>query len=326
MSIRSLKSVFLIAVLLLSFSCGKDHDKEVKDAVLSANIYLSRKECQPAIDLLESMGRQNSNAAYLKALSTAYACRAGYSTITFFGTDVSKTASPAPLGGMSTYTTSLVTATSPLTNDSNFRDLQTAIDILLYAGGIATTTEPTSIERAKHFSASAAGDINAQLAYMLLVQTGKLMKVYGDTSAAGVKGGGSASNNCFTDYTATDPLVQAYLGTGNTGACTSANSSNTQLALGVSNRRKRLCEGVVALNNILHLLPTVIATAGGGDLGDISGMTQEIEDQKTALLSIDPDFGPTVTVLSQYNCENQSDIDEVTLSSYYAVFYESLVQ
>lgn len=312
---------------MLSFSCGKSKDQEIKDAILSANIYLSTRQCQPAIDLLESMGRQNRNAHYLKALSSAYACRAGYSTTVFFGDDVSKTATPSPLGGMTTYSTSIVETTSPLTEDSNFRDLQTAIDILLYAGGIASTTEPTTVERAKYFSANQAGDINSQLAFMMLVQVGKLMKVYADTNAAGVKGGGSGSNTCFTDYTATDDAIKlVFLGLGQTGACSTANSSNPQLALGVSGRRKRLCEGTVLLNNILNVLPSVLATAGGGDLEDIADLTADIEQQKDDLEAIDPDFTPTATVLSQTNCENDTDIDEVTLSSYYAVFFESLVK
>lgn len=332
MSFRSIKITFLIAILLLSFSCGKgseEQEQEIKDAILSANILLSTSQCQPAIDLLESLGRQNRNAKYLKALSSAYACRAGYSTVSFFGDDISKTASPSPLGGMTTYTTSVVTTTtSPLTNDSSFRDLQTAIDILLYAGGIPATTEPTSVERAKYFSLNQAGDINSQLAFMLLVQTGKLMKVYADTNAAGVKGGGSGANNCFTEYGAADipqPVKDYITLGGQTGACASIGSSNPQLADGVANRRKRLCEGTVLLNNILNILPSVLATAIGGDLDDISTITAAIEDKKADLEAIDAAFTPTATVLSQTNCENDSDIDEDTLSSYYAVFFESLV-
>ncbi|AUN97219.1 hypothetical protein DOM21_15565 [Bacteriovorax stolpii] len=319
-------SLFILACTLF-VACGKSTEEEVKDAVLSANILLSRKECQPAIDLLEGMGRQNKNANYLKALSSAYACRAGYSTITFFADDISKTASPAPLGGMTLYSTSQVTATSPLTDDSKFRDLQTAIDILSYAGGIASTVEPSSAERLKYFSVNQAGDINTQLAFMVLVQTGKLMKVYSDANSSGVKGGGSGSNNCFTDYTTTDAsTVQAYLGLGETGACTSANSSHPQLALGVSGRRKRLCEGVVLLNAILDLLPNIMATAGGGDLDAIKDMTTDIQEKKDELASMDSTYVPTMNVLSQTNCETSTDITEVTLSSYYAVFFESLVK
>nr|BDT27264.1 hypothetical protein BHI3_07300 [Bacteriovorax sp. HI3] len=326
--LRSLinNSLFILACTLF-VACGKSTEEEVKDAVLSANILLSRKECQPAIDLLEGMGRQNKNANYLKALSSAYACRAGYSTITFFADDISKTASPAPLGGMTLYSTSQVTATSPLTDDSKFRDLQTAIDILAYAGGIASTVEPSSAERLKYFSVNQAGDINTQLAFMVLVQTGKLMKVYSDANSSGVKGGGSGSNNCFTDYTTTDAsTVQAYLGLGETGACTSANSSHPQLALGVSGRRKRLCEGVVLLNAILDLLPNIVATAGGGDLDAIKDMTNDIQEKKDELASMDSSYTATMNVLSQTNCETSTDITEVTLSSYYAIFFESLVK
>jgi hypothetical protein len=317
---------FSIMLLAFSVSCGKNSEQEVKDAILTANNFLSTRQCQPAIDLLEGLGRQNKNAYYLKALSSAYACRAGYSTTTFFGTDISKTASPSPLGGMTTYTTSQLTTTSPLIADLKFKDLQTAIDILLYAGGISATTEPTINERANYFSVGQAGDINAQLLFMMLAQAGKLMKVYSDADSSGVKGGGSGGNNCFTNYTTTPALVQAYIGTGNTGACTVTNSSHAQLAVGVTGRRARLCQGVVLLNTILDVLPGVLATAGGGDLASIDDMTTDISTYKTALIALDPSFGATATVLSQSNCETDAAITLDTLASYYAVIYESLVK
>jgi hypothetical protein len=320
------KYLLFLSTIMFLFSCGKSTEQIIIDAIESAEIHLSKRECQKAIDLLNAVGIQNTNARYLKALSSGYACRAGYSTTVFFGTDVALTATPSPLGGMTTYSTSLVTTTSPLSDDSNFRDLQTAIDILLYAGGISSTTEPTTSERAKYFSGNVAGDINSQLTFMMLVQVGKLMKVYGDANASGVKGGGSAGNNCFTDYSATDPAVQAFITSGvGTGACTSVASSHSQLALGATDRRKRMCEGVILLNNILELLPSVIATAGGGDLGTIATMDDQIQLLKDDLVAFDPTFARTATVLSQANCETDSDIDLVKLSSYYAVFFESLV-
>lgn len=328
MSFRSIKITFLSAVILLSFSCGKSKEQEVKDAILSANIYLSTKQCQPAIDVLESMGRQNQNARYLKALSTAYACRAGYSTITFFADDISKTASPSPLGGMTTYSTSLTTSTDPLTDDLNFRDLQTAIDILLYAGGIASTTEPTSATRARYFSAGQAGDINSQLVFMLLVQTGKMMKVYGDADAAGAKGGGSAGNNCFTDYSNADAVIKAGI-PALPGACKVTNSPHPQLdssLLTVAERRKRLCEGIVAINGVLEILPSVVASAGGGDLNDIKNMTTDIDAAKTALETAYPGIGVVATVLSQENCETDAAITTKSLESYYAAIFETLVK
>ncbi len=325
MFFQILKVLLFILIVNFSLSCGKSTEDEIKDALLSSEIYLSKRDCQSSIDLLEAVGRQPKNARYIKNLASSYACRAGYSTVTFFGSDISKSAANPPLGGLTTYSTSLVTTTSPLSDDSKFRDLQTAIDILLYAGGISTSVDPSITQRAKYFTTNDAGDINAELAFMQLVQLGKLMKVYADTSA-GVKGAGSGTNNCFTDYSTTINAVKTYITAGGlTGACTSTASSNTQLALGVSQRRKKLCEGVVLLNGLLNVLPGVLAAGGGGDLNSVGSLTQEIEDQKTALLAIDITFSPTATVLSQYKCENDSDIDEISLSSYYALFFETLV-
>lgn len=254
----------------------------------------------------------------------------GIRQLHFFADDISKTATPSPLGGMTTYSTSLISPSGALASNANFQDLQTAIDILLYAGGIATTTEPTSTERLKYFSGHHAGDINAQLAYMMLVQVGRLMKVYGNASAAGVKGGGSSGNSCFTDYSGTPAGIQAYIttsggGSGATGACTATNSSHADLATAATNRRARLCQGVILLNSVIDVLPSVVASAGGGDLDDIADMTTDIQDYKDDLTTLYPAIGPTATVMSQSNCETDSSITVDTLASYYAVIYESLI-
>ncbi len=326
MSLKSIQSLFLIIVITMISSCGKSSEEEVKDAVLTANIMLSTSQCQEAIDLLEAIGNQPRNAAYLKTLASAYACRAGYSTVTFFGSDIAKTATPSPLGGVTTYSSSLKSTTSPLANDTNYKDLQRAIDTLLYAGGIASTTEPNSIERAKYFNANQAGDINTELAFMMLVQLGKMMKVYSNASEAGVKGGGAAANNCFTDYSTTPVAVQTYVTTILPGACNSVASSHTELATAATNRRARLCQGVVLMNGILDILPAILASAAGGSLSDIATVTTKINDAKTALITAYPTIGTTATVLSQANCETDSSITVDTLASYYAVIFEGLIQ
>ncbi len=327
MSLKSIQSLFFILVLTLISSCGKKVDEEVHDAVLSANILLSTSQCQAAIDLLEAIGNQPRDSAYLKTYATAYACRAGYSTTVFFGSDIAKTAAPAPLGGMTTYSTSLASVTSPLVSDSKYKDLQRAIDILLYAGGIDTTTEPSSVERAKYFNVNQAGEINTQLAFMMLVQLGKFMKVYGNASIAGVKGGGGAGNSCFTDYSTTPALVQTYVTTILSGACTSIASSHAQLATAIPTRRSRLCQGVVLMNGILDLLPSILTSAAGGSLSDIATVTDSINTQKALLVAKDPAIATTLTVLSQANCESDTtNITIHTLASYYAVIFEGLIQ
>lgn len=329
MSFRSIKITFFIAVLMLSFSCGKSKEQEIKDAVLSANIYLSTRQCQPAIDLLESMGRQNTNAHYLKTLSSAYACRAGYSSVVLFGTDIGKTATPAPLGGMSTYSTSTVTATSPLTDDLIFRDLQTAIDILLYAGGIPLTSEPSAVLRSTRFSANLAGEINTQIAFMMMVQAGKFMKVYGNTNAAGVKSLGSGTNTCFTSYNNVDAGVSAaILGSGSTGNCSGINSGHPQLIAPVSDteRKKRLCEGVVLFNGILDLLPSIIASAGGTALGNVGVQIDIINLARQDLENNYPAIGTIMNTLSQTNCEDDASITEEIIELYYLAYVEALIE
>lgn len=307
-------------------SCGKSTEKEVADAVLSANILLSTSQCQPAIDLLEAIGNQPKNAKYLKTLSTAYACRAGYSSTVFFGTDIAKTAMPSPLGGVTLYTTSTATTTSPLANDTKYKDLLNAINILLYAGGSASTVESGALERAKYFNANEQSDINTQLAFMMLVQLGKFIKVYADADATGAKGGGSAGNNCFTNYSTTPALIQTYVTAVLPGACDSVSSSHPELEVGATNRKARLCQGVVLMNNILDILPAILASAAGGSLSDISSVTTLINTQKTELTTRYPAIGATATVLSQANCETEAAITEDTLAAYYAVVFEGLIQ
>ncbi len=330
MFIHSLKCSFFTAVILLCVSCGKSKDEEVVDALRSANILLSSKKCQEAIDLLEGIGRQNRNAKYLKGLASAYGCRANYSTITFFGSDIKKTANPGPLGGMTTYTTSQVTPSGDLSDDQSFKDLQTAIDILLYAGGIAATTDPYARERAKYFSLNEAGDINSELAFMLMVQAGKFMKVYGNASAGGVKGAGTTTTNkCFTDYShVTNVIIEAGI-SALPGSCKMKNSSHPELdstLVSSDERKKRLCEGVVLMNSIVDILPVVLATAAGGDIEDISSVTGEIAKGRKLLSDNVPEIAPLLNTLSQKNCVDNADIDEEMLETYYVGVYETIFQ
>ena len=261
-------------------------------------------------------------------MASAYACRAKYSTIVLFSIDLSKTITPSPLGGITLYTTSQTAVAGNLQSDSSFVDLQKAIDILYYAGGFSAATEPTSIERAKYFTGNDAADINSQLVFMMLAQLGKYMEVYADAGTTGVKGSGSASNNCFTNYSNTPANVQTAL-SAYPGACTVTNSPHAQLdsaTVSVATRRTRLCQGVVLVNGILDILPSVVASAGGGDLSSISTLTTNINTYKTNLTTAYPAVGPVATVLSQSNCETDPAITTATIESYFAIIFEALIQ
>jgi hypothetical protein len=331
-----LKSLLFIILLFTLFSCGTTSDEKLKEVVLDAEIALGSSNCKYAIDVLESYGRVNSSAIYLKTLASAYACRGGYSTPTFFSSDLTITATPAPLGGMTLYSTSKVTTTTPLQTDSNFEDLQTAINILLYAGGISTTKEPTYNERAKHFSGTDLSDINSQLLYLEFVQLGKYMRYYGNGSntagAIGYKGSGTWTNNCFTSYD-NSPLKNVVGALPVTFTCRSSNSSHPELqgtisgaggVTPVSTRKTRLCQGVVLLNGIFELLPSVIGSATGGSLNAASGLTAAISQAKSDLILLDSGLANVLSTINQTQCEDDTFVTIPNIESYFFGMMESI--
>ncbi|MFA6238269.1 MAG: hypothetical protein WC635_13130 [Bacteriovorax sp.] len=326
-----LKNLTLMLASVLLFSCGKSADEKTFDAILSANISLSKGNCQDAINTLEENGRVNTNAAYLKTLASAYACRAGYSTLTFFTTDISKTVTPAPFGGATTYSTSDAAVATTLQNDAGYRDLLAAINILLYAGGISAGTEPTSAERARYFNSTEAADIDSQLLYMIMVQLGRYGYFYGDSSATGVKGSGAGTNTCFTSYVNADADVKAAI-TAAAGTCTNiadATAAHAQLAEGVlaATRKTRLCQGVVLLNNVFALLPNVISSAfPAADQAAALAAVNTINLAKTALIAADATTSTVATTLDQSNCEDGSLVTVSNVESYFGLMFEGAFQ
>jgi len=328
-----LKFILFVFIFFIFVSCGKTIDEKTADAILSANISLSRGDCSSAINVLESNGRVNDNAVYLKTLSSAYACRAGFSTLTLFTSDLSKIitlAATGPLNGLATFTTSTVGTVYPLQYESTFMDMQTAINILLFAGGIPSTVNPSATERAKYFSSADAGDINAQLLYLMLAQLGKFMYVYGDSSAAGVKGGGSASNLCFTSYGNTNVAVQGAIATSG-ATCNSVNSSHAQLVAGVdtatsATRKTRLCHGVILLNGVLELLPNVVASlfTDPTDAAAVNAAIANFNNAKVILAGLDNSLGVVLTTVSQNYCEDNITVPLKDIETYYAGIFESV--
>ena len=326
-----LKRFIFILIFMLLFSCGKNAEEKTAAAIISANIFLSSGNCQGAIDVLEANGRQNRDAHYLKVLASGYACRAGFSAVTFFASDLALTGSPAPLGGTSIYSTSLVTVTSPLQTDHKFSDLQTSIDILLYAGGIPSTTEPTAAERLRYFSVDESADIDSQLLFMMFAQLGKYMHVYGNGNALGKKGAGLAANKCFTGYTDAGIVaapVLAVIGALPAACRRPAESAHAELATAVlaATRKTRLCQGVVLLNGILNILPSVVGSATGTLATQAAAFSVAATAAQTALTAADPAIGIVASTLNQTSCEDNVLVPVAKLESYFALMYESIFQ
>lgn len=323
-----LKNLIIILFLFNLFSCGKNADEKTIEAILTANIALGSSDCQTAIDVLEANGRINKNASYLKTLASAYACRAGYSTVTFFTSDFTKTVTPAPLGGTTTYSTSGTAVASTLQNDSKYSDMQTAINILLYAGGIPSGIEPTAAERAKYFTTSEAADINSQLLYLVLVQLGRYGYFYGDSSSTGVKGSGPGSNTCFTSYTSAIAGVKAAITTA-AGTCTNITTdaaSHAQLSntLTAATRKTRLCQGVVLLNGVFALLPSVVSSvfSNATDQAAATAAISVLNVAKTALITADSTTSVVASTLNQSVCEDDSVVSVSNIESYFGLMFE----
>ncbi|NOT78894.1 MAG: hypothetical protein HOP07_07800 [Bacteriovoracaceae bacterium] len=327
-----LKYLILFSTVFMLLSCGKNTDEATAEAILTANIALSKGNCQTAIDALEANGRVNNNAPYLKTLASAYACKAGYSTLTFFTSDIAKTVVPAPLGGTTLYSTSSATVTTTLQNDQKFKDLQKAIDILLYAGGIdSTNTEPTSAERARYFSSSEAADINSQLLYMVLVQLGRYMYHYGDSSVTGVKASGVRSNTCFTSYVNADGDVKTAVAAG-TDSCSNIlndTAAHVELASAVTaaTRKTRLCQGVVLLNGVFAILPDVITSViPVAQQAAALAALNVLNLAKVALIAADATTATVASTLNQTVCEDNTQVSVSNIESYFGLMFEGIFQ
>ena len=277
---------------------------------------------------MEEIGRRNTHARYLKTLSSAYSCRADFDIPTYFQNDLPLIGSPAGLGGFTRFSSSPDMDTP---DSGKYGDLLTAINILLYAGGLPLDKDPTIAKRAEVFSPGDLGDIHAQLMYMLMAELGRFLYFYGNSSlATGVKGSGIQGNTCLMDYenVALDVGVdiQTSLGLGLTGACVDRTSGHADMTpINIS----RLCEGVVLFNNLLVILPAVINSITVDDFDNFDALKTIqtlIEAAKIVLTTAKPETATLTNVLSQAKCATDNEADDDFIQVYYALYLEKLLQ
>lgn len=323
-----LSHLFILSLCLIALSsCGKNAQALQEEAILKAQNFLSVKSCSEAISVLEAVKYDHLDARFLKTLSSAYACKANYSTITFFASDIEKTSLPAPIGGMTTYSTSLSTTSQSIEDDHSFINLVKAVDILLYAGGISPDVNPTSALRAEHFSPKILADLHNQLAFMMMVELGKYMKIYGNTNASGEKGTGPIASTCFTNYSNGALPIKLYLNSGVTGSCTfDTGISHPDLDLGVVRRKEKMCRGVTIMNNLISLLPEVISASGGGQVDALVNFIEDISEIKDMFITNFPMVEETLEVTSYNKCVDDAAITEETLEAAFVAYFETMVQ
>jgi hypothetical protein len=296
--------LFLIFTLFI-LSCSQSRSEKYEEAIDAAHFLLTKSKCQQSISLLESIGVNSLNAEYLQLLAASYACKSDFRTINFFADDLDKIngSSGAFFGSLSKLSTSPMDSPA----DSNFVNLQKAIDILLYAGGV---DEPTSEQRAEIFESIDANNINMQNLYMLIVQLGKYLYYYGNADPVnGVKGTGSIANGntnnltngCFYDYNPSDATVAAAINlaraNGQAGSCNSTASGHERLvALPNSNTVKRMCQGIILFNSLLNIITNLDIPVKGKALAEVGDVFRTVCTQV-------PGISDLCALYNQEQCE-----------------------
>ncbi|MDD0853804.1 hypothetical protein HBN50_11900 [Halobacteriovorax sp. GB3] len=316
------KLIVLIISSILLCSCGKTKQEEIDAELVSAEIDLTRGDCEAALSKLTGIDYQNSNAHFLKLLASAYACKAGYSSITFFSDDLPLIDAASLLSSFATFSTS-DSMDSPTEED--YINIQSAINVLLYAGGIATTTNPTSTLRSSSFTSKESAQIHSLLMFLIMVNMGQYTYFYGNTSSTGVKGGGSGSNDCFMTYDATiSDLFDGDPGDVDAGNCdNAADTGHPNLDNGTVNI-ERACEGVVLMNNFFEVFPEVISGALGDDFDVLDSISiTDLKSDASTALGVAGKGTDILSTTSQSVCE--SDIsDEDTFRYFFVMFFELL--
>ncbi len=325
----------MLLPFFILISCSSS--TSVDDSIYEAKVYLSDKKCDLALAALSGITAPK-NGRYLQTLASAYACKAGFSEITFFTTDIEKFGNPSPFGGTTLFSTS---SSMDAPDNASYVNLQKAIDTLLYAGGISKIDEdPTAAARAALLASDEAKDINAQLMYLILAQLGKYLSYYGNSSDVGYKGGGSETNACLYNYDGTinvtynldidgdnsvdtgtmtlDLLIAALGLTGATGSCDDVGKGHADL-----NSVARLCQGAVLMNSFLDIFPAVIASMDGDkfdSFSTIDSLITEVKQYVTAPIG----FADAFVIYNQTQCEADYEADTEGLEVYFVFLFETL--
>ncbi|WP_372654982.1 hypothetical protein [Halobacteriovorax sp.] len=317
----------LITLLLLLFSCGKKEEK-VDNAILRANLALTNGDCASAISILELEGDQPDNVSYIKVLASAYACKAGYKTTTLFSTDIPKVSDPDELlSNLSTFSTS----TMDSLESTSYVFLQRALDKLLYAGGISSTTNPTSDDRSAYFGTQGM-DINTFAFYLSLAQLGNFSFYFGNaTAVTGVKGGGgvTSTNLCYLDYNATvNSFISNLNGSGvSTGSCDNTqNEGHPDLVDAVDTVNiENACRGITLFNNFVDTLDAFIGTFTGDDFSDFANISTAVDALELVILTDKPTFDTRIfDTTSEDRCVNLFTGNDEDIMYFYAAVFETL--
>jgi hypothetical protein len=245
--------------------------------------------------------------------------------VAFFGTDVSKIDGANIEGSFSTFSTSPLTSGYTPDTDTKFKDLQTAIDVLLYAGNLST---PSHAGRSTYFSSRELGNISTQALYLLVAQLGKFGKYYGNSSSSGLKGLGTGTNQCYFQYTHWQAVAAiTWLNTNTANdTCNLGSLGHPDLDTGIQTATdvtKRMCRGVILFNNFVDVFIGTTLSAGS-QFDAIRNIQDDIQTYISScnVTGSSTPLGALCNVRSQTECETVATVS--LLQVYYAAIFEAL--
>ena len=331
---KFIASLFLkIFCILQLSSCARTNDVEVASAIREARYHLTTGDCSKAKDILDDVDADSDDGEFVSVMASAIACAAGYTdTKALLNLEnIDATATTSFLGSFASFTTSDETSADA----ASYSKIKEALDYLLEADG---GTSPSTINRLDKFGTSRGSDLSMQALFMGTVALGKFFAYYGNTDSVGVKGNGSGSNGCITNYL-TNAQMNADLVADNGGAnlwssCDSGADGHPDLdSATLSNAvyKRRMCEGIVIFNNIADILSNLTIDLPDTNV-DFTQISDLFDDIYTAAFNLASSRGwgnagaPILSlqdVTSQSTCESFSNND---LEIFYLSTFEALLQ
>ncbi|MCB9062692.1 MAG: hypothetical protein H6622_14300 [Halobacteriovoraceae bacterium] len=321
-------------MLILFSSCHTDEEIfEIKkeDAMIGARFALNDGKCDKALAYLTPYW-DNNDADFLTLVSSSYICKSDFSLLDFYVNDISKISAPEVFRSFATFE---VADSMTSSEDESYINLWYALDVLLNAGIPDSTTSPNVANRAQYLTSDEADNINLQLFYVISILLGKFFHFYGDADSTGTKGAGTDNDCLYTYDTTLSVSGYADLGTvldatigggvGDAGSCTSAGTGHTSFN-NPAKRVRRLCEGVVLVNNFFDVFTEVASVFTGGELSDVTDALNLLELIEPILTTADANAGGLLDIYNMDDCiEANTDVtDDSYLQIYYAFVMERL--
>lgn len=322
---------FITLLILMNFaSCAKTKEAEVLSAIAEAQYYLDSSRCSKAIDILDEVGSQKSNASYVSVYASALACQSGYADLDILDNLANINTGGAGGAGFIKSFAAFGTSNETDVDQSTYTKLFDAINYILEANGGA---QPSTVSRIAKYGVKKSNDLSMQTIMMLTTAMGKFFALYGNADTDGTKGAGSTYTNiCLYSYTMADAVN--FINANTPQSCTSATGTEgsdfLEAPVTASLTKSRLCEGVILFNNFFDILSN-IDLSSNSSLGQLTSVGAVISTILTAAQTVEGGFNTVpaaqdsiALVRDIRGMDTCEALDIQRLEKWYALLFETI--